>query len=141
VKDQGEDQARNGARNLARDLHPLVYHDVQIVWIDAHYFQTAPMEVWAANLSPPKRTTRSSSFLSMIQKDDKQAQKAFLANVNSKVLIPATSRNGYYKNCGLLLEELPKCRLEFEIVSPFEAIQESFFNPVMNPDPRFKVRL
>lgn len=134
------EQARKGTQNYARDFQPLVYHDVQIVWINAHYFQAAPIVVSAANLSPskssPSKSPSNSSYVSMNQKHE--MQMAFLANSNSKVLIPPSFENGY-QNLGLLLEALPKCRLEFQILSPSEAIQESFFNPVDYPDPRFKV--
>jgi len=140
VKDS--QRARKGAQNFARDFQPLVYHDVQVVWINAHYFQAAPMVVAATNLTSPTRSPAgsSSSFVSMNQQNESQLQRSFLANSHSKVLIPPTFRNGYYRNCGLLVEELPRCRLEFQIISPSEAIQESFFNPVDYPDPRFQVR-
>ncbi|KAL4537130.1 hypothetical protein Ndes2526B_g04961 [Nannochloris sp. 'desiccata'] len=137
VKDLSKEQARRGARNLATNFQPLDYHAVQIVWINPHYPQTTPVEVWATNLTSPKSSTSSSS--SVNQKDENQMQKAFLSNSNSKVLIPATFENGYYIYSGVLLEKLPKCGLQFELFSPSEAIQESFFNPIAYPNPRFKL--
>ncbi len=156
-----EEQASTGPRNLAViNFQNFTYHTAEILRISAFYPQPVPVVVQANNLTSPKSDSSSSS---VNQGGHQHVLATFVANSHSKSYIPATFENRYYQNLAVPIDELNsetsllqhewldpfvegtqcakgyQAKFHWEVCSPQEAIQKSHFEPVNNPDPRFKV--
>lgn len=138
-ENHGPEQALKATRTIAENPYSVGDFEVGLVKINTLFPQQGPVEVWAQSLSSPVSSTGESSPSAVKHGEREHAHGEVLADFYSQDTI-YSSENGY-KEYGVPLEALPAAeKWEKKTLSPPEAIQQSLFNPIVDPDPRFKVR-